>query len=312
MDNLKCKKCGTEYPTRIINKYDGYCRNCYNKKNNKRKSLIKKIFILLILFVLLVALGLNRNIQEEVKNMGYIILVVIISIIGFLIISDAVEKQEKTVSKNREEIEDRLKGYNISKNISFVRYGVGGSEIDVKLDTEKRKILICYYYLNSTEIVKVPFEEIIECEVIEDKNTVMKGGVGRAVVGGVLAGGVGAIVGANTRASKNMIYNLQIRIITSNINNSLCTIDIINNMAGVNIDSYEYKNGIVFANEVYATIVSIINQNKKQEDKESLIKDNNTEGNYFKQLEQLNDLRGKGIITQEEFETKKRELLNKI
>ena len=66
----------------------------------------------------------------------------------------------------------------------------------------------------------------------------MKGGVGRAIVGGALAGGAGAIVGANTRASKNMIYNLQIRIITSNINNSLYTINIINNSTGVDVNSY--------------------------------------------------------------------------
>lgn len=139
----------------------------------------------------------------------------------------------------------------------------------------------------------------------------MKGGVGRAIVGGALAGGAGAIVGANTRASKNMIYNLQIRIITSNINNSLYTINIINNSTGVDVNSYEYKNGSLFANEVYATIISIINQNKKQEDKE-ILKEDNIQKSCFEQLEQLNGLKEKGIITQDEFETKKRELLNKI
>ena len=312
MDCANCKSCGTKYPTKIINKYNGYCRNCYRRKSKEINKLLKKILILIVIFsILFLTIGLNKNIQDK-EN--YIMWIIIIGAILFIImIVQAVKlnkNQQDTLSKSKEKTEDYLQGYNISKNISFVRSGVGNSEIDVKLDTEKQTVLICYYF--NEAIHKIPFKEIIECEVIEDKNTVMKGGVGRAIIGGALAGGVGAIVGANTRAGKNMIYNLQIRIITSNINNSLYTINIINNLSGVNIDSYEYKNGISFANEVYATIVSIINQNNKQKDNGILVKDNNMQESGFKKLEQLNDLKEKGIITQEEFETKKKELLNKI
>lgn len=311
MDYAKCKNCGIKFPTKIVNKYNGYCKNCYQKKSKKTNRLIRKIIILIAIFsILLLVIELNKNIQEKGN---YIMWIIIIFVILFIIIIvqavKANRKEQDTLFENKEKTKDYLEGYNISKNISFVRSGIGNSEIDVKLDTEKQEVLICYYF--NWAIHKIPFREIIECEVIEDKNTVMKGGVGRAIVGGALAGGAGAIVGANTRASKNMIYNLQIRIITSNINNSLYTINIINNSTGVDVNSYEYKNGSLFANEVYATIISIINQNKKQEDKE-ILKEDNIQKSCFEQLEQLNGLKEKGIITQDEFETKKRELLNKI
>lgn len=311
MDYIKCKNCGIKFPAKIINKYNGYCKNCYQKKSKKTNRLIRKIIVLIAIFsILSLVIELNKNIQEKGN---YIMWIIIIFVILFIIIIvqavKANRKEQDTLFENKEKTKDYLEGYNISKNISFVRSGIGNSEIDVKLDTEKQEVLICYYF--SGAIHKIPFREIIECEVIEDKNTVMKGGVGRAIVGGALAGGAGAIVGANTRASKNMIYNLQIRIVTSNINNSLYTINIINNSTGVDVNSYEYKNGSLFANEVYATIISIINQNNKQEDKE-ILKEDNIQKSCFEQLEQLNGLKEKGIITQDEFETKKRELLNKI
>lgn len=49
------------------------------------------------------------------------------------------------------------------------------------------------------------YDEIISCELVTKENSTVKtsGGISRAIVGGVLAGGVGAVVGANT-ASKSV------------------------------------------------------------------------------------------------------------
>lgn len=57
------------------------------------------------------------------------------------------------------------------------------------------------------------FSEIVSYELLEDGETLAKGGLGRALVGGVLFGGVGAVVGGVTgKKSKNVINSMQIKI----------------------------------------------------------------------------------------------------
>ena len=46
------------------------------------------------------------------------------------------------------------------------------------------------------------YSEIVSFELLEDGNSITKGGIGRAVAGGVLFGGVGAIVGGSTGKKK--------------------------------------------------------------------------------------------------------------
>ena len=69
----------------------------------------------------------------------------------------------------------------------------------VSFDINRKEISIIDAYADTHKLIN--FNQIIECEIIEDNTTIMKGGVGRAIVGGVLAGGVGAIVGAGTRST---------------------------------------------------------------------------------------------------------------
>ena len=132
----------------------------------------------------------------------------------------------------------------------------------------------------------------------------MKGGVGRAIVGGALAGGVGAIVGANTRKSKNITNSLQLRIITTDVSKSLYTINLIKKET--KRDSIEYKQAINFANNVYATVMSIINDNNNKGVKKMV--QNNED--FIEQLERLSKLKDSGAITQEEFEISKKKILD--
>ena len=67
---------------------------------------------------------------------------------------------------------------------------------------------------------------------------------------------------------------------------------------------------MTFANNVYATIQAIINDNNninKLETKQELNSNNGLE-----QLEKLAELKEKGIITQEEFEESKKKILSKL
>lgn len=143
-----------------------------------------------------------------------------------------------------------------SKSIDYLIEHIDTS-ISFKIDTNSKKIAICQKNLGY-KIDFFNYTDIIECEIIEDSNVIMKGGIGRAVTGGILAGGVGAIVGANTRSSKNVIFNLSIRIITNDVMNSLYVFELIN--TEMPKDSVQYKNAMSFANNVYSTILAIKNQ----------------------------------------------------
>ena len=100
------------------------------------------------------------------------------------------------------------------------------------------------------------FREIVDCETIEDGNIIASGGVGRAIVGGLLFGGAGAIVGAATRKSKAVITHLAVKITRSDISNPLFMVNLINGQTETN--SGTYLQAKAFADQLQATCTSII------------------------------------------------------
>jgi len=69
--------------------------------------------------------------------------------------------------------------------------------------------VISLLVVSKMKIIK--FSEILRCETIQDNSTIMSDGIGRAIAGGILGGGVGAVVGANTRKSKDIVSDLRIK-----------------------------------------------------------------------------------------------------
>ncbi len=238
--------------------------------------------------------------------MDIVITVIIVLIgIGMFYILNAMEMDDQITKNNSNEVDKKLKDKDFKTSKIF---SIHGNEQQFRVDLEHKQIAICSIFPYQ-KIDIINFSDIIECQIIEDSNTVMKGGVGRAVVGGALAGGVGAIVGANTRASKNVINILQIRIITKKISNSLYTIDLIK--TEIEKNSMEYMNAMNFANNVYAILTSIITNNDKVSNnlggKKTMEQNNN---NFIEQLERLSKLRNDGMITEKEFEESKQKILN--
>ena len=238
--------------------------------------------------------------------MDIVITVIIVLIgIGMFYILNAMEMDDQITKNNSNEVDKKLKDKDFKTSKIF---SIHGNEQQFRVDLEHKQIAICSIFPYQ-KIDIINFSDIIECQIIEDSNTVMKGGVGRAVVGGALAGGVGAIVGANTRASKNVINILQIRIITKKISNSLYTIDLIK--TEIEKNSMEYRNAMNFVNNVYAILTSIITNNDKVSNnlggKKTMEQNNN---NFIEQLERLSKLRNDGMITEKEFEESKQKILN--
>lgn len=154
------------------------------------------------------------------------------------------------------------------------------------------------------------FSDIVSFELLEDNDTVMKGGVGRALVGGALFGGVGAIVGSNTRKSKSVCNMLRVKITVSNMNIPPQYVDFIT--SPTKTDSFIYKSAYNDAQRCLS-LLQVICDKVNAAKQEEMSKANTTTAqpafsaaDEIMKFKQLLDM---GAITQEEFDAKKKQLL---
>lgn len=88
------------------------------------------------------------------------------------------------------------------------------------------------------------YEDIVDFELLEDGTSVVKGGLGRAVVGGFMFGGVGAVVGGITAGKRahQKCTNLCIKITVSSMVSPVVYISLISTETAK--DSGTYKRHI--------------------------------------------------------------------
>lgn len=105
------------------------------------------------------------------------------------------------------------------------------------------------------------FSDLISYELIEDDSIITSGGVGQALVGGVLFGGVGAIAGGITgkRIQKRRVESLYIKATLNSFKNSCVLIPLITKPTKTN--SKEYKNAFEDAHKILS-ILDVITHNK--------------------------------------------------
>ena len=239
------------------------------------KSSSKKVVIVgLISCALSIFNAYNWNEFPYWMSAGLAVVIAFLSVIlfvvfiGFWAATPSVNSLE-TARKNKQKYEELSK----KKNAWLSSFHV---DKNIFCETDKVKIAICSQekqlliykdidrFHNSDFIyTQIPFNQIIDCEILEDNATIMKGGIGRAVVGSMIAGDTGAIVGAATRQSSNVVNSLNVRIITNNIKNPCYLISIVN--AAIERGTPIYKDKYNLAQEIYSTIVAIIYNNKNQQ-----------------------------------------------
>lgn len=178
----------------------------------------------------------------------------------------------------------------------------------IEFDEHKRLWLIPDGIMGKKVNPKIySFDEIVEYELLEDGDSITKGGLGGAIVGGVLLGGVGAIVGGVTgkKKTKSVINSLKIKITVNQTSKPCIYIDLIK--SPTKADSLLYKAAYSSAQEILS-MLSIINQNSKD------TKQQQTTSNTVSvadELIKLKSLLDDGILTQEEFTIEKNKILAK-
>lgn len=153
------------------------------------------------------------------------------------------------------------------------------------------------------------YDNLLSYELLEDGETVTKGGLGRAVAGGLLFGGVGAIVGGITggKKSKELCNSMKIRITLQNAHTDTVYITFIS--AETKKSSFIYKaaqtnsQSCISALENIAAQVSSTTLGFASQPNISQVASDADEILKFKQL------LDSGVISQDEFDKKKKQIL---
>ena len=159
------------------------------------------------------------------------------------------------------------------------------------------------------------FDELNSYELLENGSSVMSGGlgIGRAVVGGVLAGGVGAVLGGVTKKKKqrNHVDSLKIMVTFKNRTPQSVTLDYIKKKQE---KDKKYEKILIKAKETMAGFDYIVSELEvgKQDELIGAVSHANEESISLSPTDEIRkykELLDDGIISQEEFDAKKQELL---
>ena len=266
-------------------------------KNSIKFSLLFALVILILFFT------------DTVGVLGLIGLLFLLIVISAVWSSIEGEKERKT---QKEKLNNELKaieGFSATKK-TISPWGL------IAIDKKSKQIAIRE---KNGKIKNYPFSSILSCEVIEDGEITYKksSSVGRAIVGGVIAGGAGAIIGGlsgKEKQNKEIKY-LDFKIVIKDTNNPSFKIRFFDSWEETN----NTKKSIKISDSIYGPIFEkALNQLKNWKDIiEVIINEIDTSTNSSEinnisisdELMKLNELKEKGILTEEEFKEQKSKLL---
>ena len=233
--------------------------------------------------------------------MGFIVILILCIILPIVIgiVNGTSKKQEYIEARNTIEKELKAQGFNIEKQVGLT----------AKLYVDNtQKLWAINEWNNSTDVKIYKYSDLIDFELLEDDESLMKGGFGKALVGGAIGGTTGAVIGsAGSRKIKQNATLLEIKIRTNDFEHPQYSIQFIKGFA-LPKNSPAYKEYFDAAQEVVGVLNYIATNGEEKQIQ--LNSSTITSENIGNTLRELNQLKNEGIITAEEFETKKKELLN--
>lgn len=150
------------------------------------------------------------------------------------------------------------------------------------------------------------FSQLIGFDLVEDGTSITEGGLGSALVGGALLGGTGAIIGASLgRKQKSICGQLSVIITVDDPYISFFSIDLVKSEMRLNKNSDLYQKAKKDLHSIAALLTMILKQRQVSAPPAPQTQSVSAADEILK-FKQLADA---GILTQEEFEAKKKQLL---
>lgn len=187
----------------------------------------------------------------------------------------------------------------------------GHDDVVARFDDDKKLLSISKKSGNSyagyqvSDFSVIPYDDILSYELLEDGGSLVQGGIGRAVAGGLLFGGAGAIIGAATANKSNVCSSLEIKL-TLKDNAELTHFLSFVNGAPLRKDEITYKQLIKEAQNICAKLENIF---EERPDNQAVAAERSTI-DPIEELRRYKALVDEGVITQEDFEKKKKKILD--
>lgn len=149
----------------------------------------------------------------------------------------------------------------------------------------------------------IKYNQIVDFELLEDGETITKGGFGAVVVGGALFGTSGAITGAilGRKKAKTVCNSLQLRISVKDYYKKVIIVDYIELPTKSTSTTYKqmHEQAQKAIGQLQVAVASVQNKTVRRESTESLADE----------IQKLNCLKEQGALTDEEFAMAKKRLL---
>jgi len=213
------------------------------------------------------------------------------------------------------------KRFNPSKKINRVALGLPQKASILELDEQAGLInlpILTHGILTDSQVDYIrPVDKIINFELQENGNSVADGNsIVRAGVGGLLFGGIGAIVGAGT-GGKNInevCMSMKIKVTFDDLADPVAYIDLLGKQQnGCKKNSLEYMKAFETAQKCLSVLSVLLEHNKAKKAADAATaaagQAANTQGSVADEILKFKQLLDMGAITQEEFDAKKKELL---
>lgn len=170
------------------------------------------------------------------------------------------------------------------------------------------------WYVINTKVGNIPnvlkFNELVSFDYSENGNSITKGGAGGAAIGGALFGGVGAVVGASVgkKKSKTELTSMRISISLSHRYTKFIQIEFLPFGIKENPGSSSYNN--IFKPNVEKVLALLSEISDRAADNNVPVQSTNQGFSAADEILKYKSLLDQGVITQEEFEAKKKQLLD--
>lgn len=301
-----------------FDKLDEVGKNYYFKKRKKFIIILNTILALLT-FSLSIMLLIFAFIYKTDFYILLIFSIICFSFFATIMIGAIIFINQPKEKFIKEEIKNRLRSeitkkysnsffshnyvipnFTTTKSINLL---TGGFSSQVLLiDDESKQIIL---KKGSHYSLPIKFSEILNYEIYENDSSVVKGTAGKALVGGLFFGLGGMIVGSSMKRSiQDNCNSLKLIIRINDISQSQISINYFSNV-NYSKNSYTYKAIKDNLIEVCSTLEYIMNK-----------KDIKEYTNYYEnnitlkqQIKELKEMLDEGLIGQDEYEQKKKQIL---
>lgn len=185
-----------------------------------------------------------------------------LGIVGTIMMSKDNDRLTEQIDKEKSHVLSKINKLNYDK--AFMHNGQATAMV---LDKDKNIHLFDY-----TAHDKINYRDILQVEVMEDKETIIqtsrKSQIAGSALGGLALGGVGAIIGglSGNKKTTEKFRDLGIRIIVNNATSPIHEFDFYNFKNPIKKDSEEFQLAYSQVYEWYKTIEVLISQADKEDE----------------------------------------------